>query len=708
MRNCPIVSTLMLTYNHAQYIAQAIESVLSQETEYPFELIVCDDASTDNTQDIIRRYAEKDERVILSLQQRNTKFGKNFADGCSLIRGKYVAFCEGDDYWTSPHKLQKQVSFLEQNPDFTVCAHRVQMLCMNGQPNTQPQFIYKDCTADEQRIKNGVFYADEAIDNYYFQTGSLVLRWIFSKGLPHWFRKRMMFDHFIFMLHAVEGKIKYFDEVMSIWRRHGGGYTWLQTEDKGLFFQKEGDDWISMYDRMDQFFSRRFTLQLRERILLALRSIASNCMETQNIDQLRDIILRYERFFQPVLKNAVLLDALRIAFPDRPEFIPPWETAQSVEDKDDRESLPEEDLPSSTSNVEILPGHALDDIPPSSESVWDYWTRGQEYARFFNLRSALLRWLWQNSVSTVWLPAYLPPILEDNRKGCQFIRKFYAVGNNFTPSVDFLDEVQPGEAVLTIAYLGRPLPESFYAALAARSDILWVEDRAQCLLPISDYQPHAVIYSPRKLFGVPDGGLLVGKGAAELEQWCLPPQFTTLNERQKILNERYECGARGDTGRQTLRWVKCDIEHQLSRDRMSRTTEAFLRRIPVRNIACKRQENWAALYSQLGEFCLWKTPWPEFAPYAFPLLLPQNFPAEILHTLLSRQNILCQRMWHPLQLPKNLFPLEEALAKRLLLLSCGQQYGHHEMERIATLSKEIIQKPSNFNGDGSFSVANGN
>ena len=302
----------------------------------------------------------------------------------------------------------------------------------------------------------------------------------------------------------------------------------------------------------------------------------------------------------------------------------------------------------------------------------------------------------------------MPPILEDSRKGCQFTRKFYAVGNNFTPSADFLNEVQPGEAVLTIAYLGKPLPESFYAALATRSDILWVEDRAQCLLPISDYQPHAAIYSPRKLFGVPDGGILVGRGAAELEKWCLPPQYATLCERQAILNERYERDMRSDTGKQALRWVKCDIEHQLSRDRMSRATEAFLRRIPVRNIARKRQDNWAALYSHLGEFCFWKTSRPEFVPYAFPLVLPQGFPTEILHTLLARQGIFCQRMWHPLQLPQNLFPLEEALAKRLLLLPCGQQYGYHEMERIATLSKEIIPKPSNLNhGDGSFSVANG-
>ena len=91
----PLISVMMLTYNHAQYISQAIESVLSQNCPYGFELIICDDASKDGTQDIARRYAEQDSRVVLSLQPRNTQFGKNFVDGCALIRGKYVAFCVG-------------------------------------------------------------------------------------------------------------------------------------------------------------------------------------------------------------------------------------------------------------------------------------------------------------------------------------------------------------------------------------------------------------------------------------------------------------------------------------------------------------------------------------------------------------------------------------------------------------------------------------
>ncbi len=666
------------------------------------ELIICDDASTDGTQVIAKEFADKDPRVVLSLQPVNTRFGKNFADGTALVHGKYVAFCEGDDYWTAKDKLQRQVSFLEANPDFTVCSHKVLILnVLSNQPDTQQQYVYKDCTADEERIRNGIFYADEAINNYYFQTGSLVLRWKFSGGLPHWFRQRMMFDHFFFMLHAADGKIKYFDEPMSVWRRHGGGYTWLQTRDKGLFFQKEGDEWIRMYKKMDEFFSYRFTMQIGERILLAVRSIASNCMITGNVDQLRQLIDDNTLYINTVLKNAVLLDAIRLVYPEHPEFSPPWESTRPVcldpprlpnpaDSKNSaRENSPKsDDLP--PEDISVTGGFhpfALDDVPPCPESVWNSWTENREYARFFNLRSALFRWLWQRGCTTLWLPVYCPPMLETARSQCQLRRKFYSTGANLEPSLDFLEEVQPGEAVLTIDYLGRPLSREFREALSARTDIIWVEDKAQSLAPPAD--GHACIYSPRKLFGVPDGGLLLAPGAKALEDWCQPCDPTSLHSRQQALYDAFEQA----NPALTLRMAKDDMERQLSRQRMSRLTEALLRRIPVANVAHRRQENWICMHRILGSRCLWDIPAPDFAPYAFPLLLPRDYPAEIMHTLLTKQHVQSQRMWYPLNVPVRLFPLEESLSKRLLLLPCDQRYKRGDMERVANMVLQILDNP---------------
>lgn len=686
-QNKPLVSVLMLTYNHAPYISQAIESVLGQETSYDFELIICDDASTDGTTEIAKKYAAQDERIILSLQPSNTKFGKNFVDGCEKIRGKYVAFCEGDDYWTSTDKLQKQVAFLEANPDFAVSAHKVQMLQMDShQPDTRTQYIYKDCTADEQRIRDGVFYADEAIDNYYFQTGSLVLRWRFHDGLPHWFRQRMMFDHFMFMLHAVEGKIKYFDEAMSVWRRHGGGYTWLQTQDKGLFFQKEGADWIKMYQNMDEFFSGRFKLQIRERILLALRSMASNCITTGNIDHLRSLVTANKRYFDDVLKDAILVDAIRMAFPEAPEFAPPWQSTPTLPSQSAVCPDPSEQPDSACGGIFAL---AVADIPSCRESVWNSWTSGHEFACFFNLRSALMRWLWQNGVSTVWFPAYLPPMLDSNRFTCQFNRKFYRISSTLEPSLDFLEEVQPGECVLTINYLGRPVSEEFSAALGLRKDIFWIEDLAQSMDAVGKTRSNAAIYSPRKLFGVPDGGILVGSGADSLAGWLEDSSIDVTRQRIAMMIDRYEgeCGAASGS----LAWLKNDWEHQMSRHRMSKITKDILQRIPAQPVSEKRRDNWAVLYELLEEYCLWPIGRPSFTPYAFPFLAPRDFPLEIIHTQLARANIISERMWFPLPVASNLFPIEESISRRLLLLPCDQRHGKEDMERIASKVLSILE-----------------
>ncbi len=181
----------MLTYNHASYIREAVDSVLSQETSYPFEVIIADDASTDGTREIIQEYAQKDSRIVLSLQKVNSKVYKNLIDACGYIRGKYLALCEGDDYWIDTHKLEKQVRFLEENPDFTVSTHKVLLKFEGNTENQEPQYIYKNCNSHEERIRQGIFYADEALANYYFQTGSLVLRWLFPKCFPEWIEKRM-------------------------------------------------------------------------------------------------------------------------------------------------------------------------------------------------------------------------------------------------------------------------------------------------------------------------------------------------------------------------------------------------------------------------------------------------------------------------------------------------------------------------------------
>lgn len=118
----PLVSIRCITYNHESFIAQALDGFMMQETDFPFEVIVHDDASTDKTADVIREYERKYPRIIKAIYETENQYSKK--DGSlarivdSACTGKYIAFCEGDDYWIDSLKLQKQVDFLEKNPDY--------------------------------------------------------------------------------------------------------------------------------------------------------------------------------------------------------------------------------------------------------------------------------------------------------------------------------------------------------------------------------------------------------------------------------------------------------------------------------------------------------------------------------------------------------------------------------------------------------------
>ncbi len=128
-----MVSVIILTYNHEKYIAQAIESVLSQKADFRFEILISDDASADGTADIVREYGERYPDIIRTfIREKNLGPTRNGYETLVQARGKYLASCEGDDYWTDPQKLQKQVDFLEANPEFAGVATEMEIVDENG------------------------------------------------------------------------------------------------------------------------------------------------------------------------------------------------------------------------------------------------------------------------------------------------------------------------------------------------------------------------------------------------------------------------------------------------------------------------------------------------------------------------------------------------------------------------------------------------
>ena len=128
----PVVSICCLTYNHAKFVRQCMDGFLMQKTDFGVEILVHDDASTDGTDDILREYEERYPDKVFPLYEEQNKFSQGYRGrmdiefNYSRARGKYIAYCEGDDYWTDPLKLQKQVEFMESHPEYSVCFHRCQ------------------------------------------------------------------------------------------------------------------------------------------------------------------------------------------------------------------------------------------------------------------------------------------------------------------------------------------------------------------------------------------------------------------------------------------------------------------------------------------------------------------------------------------------------------------------------------------------------
>jgi len=126
--NIPIVSICCFTYNHAPYIRQCLDGFMMQKVNFLFEVLIHDDASIDGTADIIREFEAKYPDIIKPIYQTENQYSKGVKISMMYnyprAKGKYIALCEGDDYWTDPNKLQKQVDFLEANPDFSICCHR--------------------------------------------------------------------------------------------------------------------------------------------------------------------------------------------------------------------------------------------------------------------------------------------------------------------------------------------------------------------------------------------------------------------------------------------------------------------------------------------------------------------------------------------------------------------------------------------------------
>jgi glycosyltransferase involved in cell wall biosynthesis len=228
----PKVSVMLITYNHGPFIAQALDSILMQKTDFHFTINVIEDCSTDNTADIIRQYQERyPDQVFPFLNEKNIGFKvtqKNFFRGFKTLHGEYFAILEGDDYWTSPHKLQKQVDFLDQHPDYVICAHNTVKVYEDGSREPH-RFLYYG------KKEDGTI--DDAISlRMFFHTTGILYRNVYNGVPPRQYKNKWSCDIFILISHAVYGKIYHMDEDMAVYRAHSGGrFSTMSTLDGWKF-----------------------------------------------------------------------------------------------------------------------------------------------------------------------------------------------------------------------------------------------------------------------------------------------------------------------------------------------------------------------------------------------------------------------------------------------------------------------------------------
>jgi glycosyltransferase involved in cell wall biosynthesis len=214
----PLVSVFCPTYNHENFIRQCLDGIVMQKTTFQIEVFVQDDASTDKTPEIVKGYAEKYNFIIPVLHTENHySKGKNLNEYFfKNARGKYIALCEGDDYWTDPYKLQKQVDFLEANKDFAICFHN-----SNVYNEEEQKKIFEQPGIE----KNMMFTIENFLESNPIATASVLFRSKYVEQIPEWFNQSPFGDYalYLIILKRSQQKAMYFKDAMSVYRIHSNG-----------------------------------------------------------------------------------------------------------------------------------------------------------------------------------------------------------------------------------------------------------------------------------------------------------------------------------------------------------------------------------------------------------------------------------------------------------------------------------------------------
>ncbi|MBE6903288.1 MAG: glycosyltransferase [Ruminococcaceae bacterium] len=257
------VSVICTAYNHEKYIAKALESFLMQKTSFKFEVIVHDDASTDKTADIIKEYEQKYPDIIKPIYQKENQYSQGVHITASLMipkaKGEFIAFCEGDDYWTSPNKLQLQYECMNKYPQCSLVAGNAVRVSENGEYIS----IYSN-----KGYKEGIYTAKDIIsDLSMFPMASMFFRKSYYSENSLFLENVQNFDYIHKALLSTQGDVYFLDEKLSAYRQAAKG-SWTeriaQNKEK---FETHIKKSIQAFEKLDEYRNYKYTELIQEEII---------------------------------------------------------------------------------------------------------------------------------------------------------------------------------------------------------------------------------------------------------------------------------------------------------------------------------------------------------------------------------------------------------------------------------------------------------
>lgn len=299
----PQVSVCITTYQHAAFIKKCVNSALEQKTNFSIEIIIGEDESTDGTREICKQLADNhQENIRLFLRSRedvryingNPTGRHNFLETLKAARGKYIAFCDGDDYWIDPRKLQKQYDQMESNTDLSLSLHNAYVVDTNGKkksifPNIKTQSIIEPEKIIEKGggfcATNSVFFRNELLTN-----------------MPDWFVDAYVGDYSLYLLAIEYGKIGGLPDIMSCYRS-GHSDSWSDLSNQAKFLDQYLESLKTMLFDFNKYSDHQYDYSIHIRIALEEIYTAFKIILSGKLSYLNKISIHDKRYTLPAIKK---------------------------------------------------------------------------------------------------------------------------------------------------------------------------------------------------------------------------------------------------------------------------------------------------------------------------------------------------------------------------------------------------------------------